>query len=319
MVDPRPATDAPLDVLEGLLQDMRRKLELRDEAPSGAWVERSAGALRAGRQAGWFLPDGAGLALVSVRDADAFGHVHVGPGPGAVERAERLATILLGALPAPVQTAAVGFTGLAVEDERAVLATLAQRKGSTLIGRRAMERALGPEDGAPVGAPPAELRFVPIRAVTIESLAELDARAFAGSVDAMLVGSDPAHYREVLGTVLGGELGLFLDEASTALYRPDPPRLYAALLSTERSARRAVFVDFMVDPEFRHRGLGTFLLRWGLRALWALGYARVRLWVSDENLPARRLYEAHGFRATATAVIYRWSRTAEDPHAHPDR
>jgi len=313
--DPEAATAASADELLEQVHAVRRELELRDESPGGEWVESSARELAAGRTPGWYYPTsvGGGLAFYATRGLDAFGHVHVGSGPGAAERARRLVETLLDHLPREIGTAAIGFTGLAVEEERSVLAALAARPGSTVIERMAMDRPLGPDDGAPVGGPPDGLSLVPIRAVALDALAELDTRAFAQSVDALLVGSDVAHYRHVLTTLLDGQLGLFLDAASTALYRPDPPELVGAILTTERSARRAVFVDFMVAPERQRAGVGRFLLRWGLRALWALGYERVRLWVSAANTPARRLYETSGFRTTATASIYRWSRSAAQP------
>jgi ribosomal protein S18 acetylase RimI-like enzyme len=305
--DLRPATEVAAPDLLETLQAMRRELLLREEAPTGDWVERTADDLHAGRQSGWAYPGGTagGLALYSVREADAFGHVHVGAGPEGRERARRLAERLIASLGPSVRACALGFTGLAIEDERAVLTALAERPGSTVIERKAMERALGPEDEAAIGPPPLGLTFVPIRSVTLEALAELDVRAFAGSTDALLIGSDARHYHDVIASLLAGQLGLFLDEASTALYRSEPPRILAALLTTQQSARRAVFVDFMVDPEFRRQGLGAYLLRWGLRALRALGYERVRLWVSASNSGAIRLYDAQGFRSTATALIYR--------------
>jgi ribosomal protein S18 acetylase RimI-like enzyme len=308
--DPRPATGASLDELLELVHGVRQELLLREEAPTGDWVERSAIALRSGEQLGWFYPlaSGGGLAFFSTREAEAFGHVHVGAGPAPAERARHLADRLLDGLPASIRTVAVGFTGLAVEDERSVLAALADRPGSTVIERRAMERSLTAEDERSAGPAPSDLKFVPIRSVTLDALADLDVRAFAGSTDALLIGNDVAHYRFVLETILDGRLGSFLDRASTGLYRPDPPRLVAALLSVEQSARRAVFVDFMVDPGERRRGYGAFLLRWGFRALRSLGYERVRLWVSVTNLAACRLYEANGFRTTASTAIYRWER-----------
>lgn len=310
MDDPQPATQAPLAELEELLQWVRRELVLREEAPVGSWVEDSANELRTGRKPGWFYPvaDGGGVAFYNARRGQAYAHVHVGPGPAAAEHARRLTESLLGALPGSIRAIDIGFSGLPTDLERTLLEALARRPGSTVIARRAMERALGPADGDPLPGTSRELAFVPVRRVTVEALAELDRRAFEGSVDALLTGTEIEDYRRVLEALLGGQFGRLLDEASTTLYRSEPPRLIAAILTTELSPRRAVFVEFLVDPEFRRQGLGRALLRWGLRALWALGYERVRLWVTDANVPARTLYESAGFRVTATAVIYRWDR-----------
>jgi len=80
-----------------------------------------------------------------------------------------------------------------------------------------------------------------------------------------------------------------------------------------------VFVEFVVDPAERRRGHGRFLFRWGLRALSALGYSSVRLWVTSANHAARRLYEGFGLRETASASIYRWARPGSEPQPHSER
>jgi GNAT superfamily N-acetyltransferase len=157
------------------------------------------------------------------------------------------------------------------------------------------------------------LRHVPIRAVTVDALAELDFRSVLGTVDAMLIGDRVEEYRRVMASVLEGSLGRFLDEASTTLFLPEPPRLVGAILSAERSPRKGIFVSFMVDPEFRRRGYGTYLFRWGLRALWALGYERVHLWVTAANEPARRLYDGFRLEPTVRSTIYRVVREGGVP------
>ncbi|MGI0129967.1 MAG: GNAT family N-acetyltransferase [Thermoplasmata archaeon] len=321
MEPPRPTRGAPNDELLDLVHLVRRELLLREEAPTGNWVEGSATDLRTGAKSGWYYPlsSGGGLAFRSERGRASFAHVHVGPGPEALERAEALSATLLDSLPSTVDSASVGFTGLPTDEEDRLLGHLALRPGSTVIRRFAMERGLTSGEEAPLPTIPEALTLVPIRDVTLEALAELDQRAFRGTIDELLIGSDLAEYRRVLVALIGGDLGRFLDEASIALYRSEPPGLVGAILTCEKSARRAVFLDFMVDPGLRGRGYGRYLLRWGLRALWALGYERVRLWVSASNTTARRLYDSLGFLVTHTAVIYRWDREPVAPQAHSER
>jgi ribosomal protein S18 acetylase RimI-like enzyme len=316
MDEPLPARGAPLDELTELVQLVRRELLLREEGPTGAWVESTAGELRAGTKAGYYVPivRGGALAFRSDRGTDAFAHVHVAgasePATGAVRLTERL----VADLPASIRSLSVGFTGLTTEEERDALHRLSGVPGSTIIRRFAMERPVGPSDGGPLAPPPEGLEHVRLRDVTLEALADLDARAFAGTVDALLIGADLEEYRRVLRALLAGEAGRFLEEASTALYRPDPPALLGALVTCEKSARRAAFLDFMVDPSARRRGYGRYLLIWGFRALRALGYERVRLWVSETNAPARALYASLGFTTTHETVIYRWDRSGESGH-----
>jgi ribosomal protein S18 acetylase RimI-like enzyme len=318
---PRPTLGAPAEELLELAQLLRRALAGREEAPSGDWVEEVAADLRAGRKPGWYYPtvSGGGFAFYSSREAEGFGHVHVLEGPGASDRALRLATALLDGLSPDLSSLDVGFTGLPPEEERDVLQRIAERPGSTIIDRDAMVRALGPADVAPLSGPPAGLEHVAVTEVTLEALADLDLRSFAGTTDELLIGHRVEDYARVLRALMEGNLGRFLPEASTALLASEPLRVVGAILSAEKTARRAVFLDFMVDPADRRRGIGEYLLRWGFRALWALGYSDVHLWVTRSNTTARRLYDRLGFRPTVSATIYRWERPGSEPHAHSSR
>lgn len=318
---PRSASSARPEELLEIVQSLRHDLRRRDETVTGNWVEETANALRQGSKIGWYysLGEGGGIAFYSTEGRAAFGHVHVVHGPQSVERGTRLAVTMLDALPSGVESIDVGFTGLPTEEERELTTRLGARPGSRIIERFKMERDLVAEDARdPPGIPPG-LQLVPIREVTVEAIADLDRRAFLGTVDELLVGPDAANYQEVLLALLNGRLGRFVDEASTALLAPEPPRLVGALLTGEESPRRAIFLDFMVDPSDRRHGYGRFLFRWGLRALRALGYSSVRLWVTSSNIPARQLYESEGLRATVRASIYRWDRSRSTAQAHSGR
>lgn len=218
-------------------------------------------------------------------------------------------------MPPALRSLSLGFTGLLPEEEGPVLAELA-RPGSSVIRRFALERAIGPEDEPAPPNPARGLRHVAIRDITLDALTDLDFRAFRSTPDARLIGADPAPYRRALQALLAGEAGRFLDEASTTLYRPDPPGLVGAILTGERSPRRAIFLDLMVDPSERGHGYGRYLLQWGFRALRALGYQQVRLWVSESNEVARGLYNSLGFATVHATTIYRWDRPDSSAHPH---
>ncbi|HUJ78502.1 MAG TPA: GNAT family N-acetyltransferase, partial [Thermoplasmata archaeon] len=291
------------------------------EAPSGNWVEETAQDLAVGTKPGWFLPpaEGGGIAFFTQQGREAYGHVHAGEGAAASDAAYRLATALLDGLPSDVRSANLGFTGLDGDAELAFAARLAERPGSTVIERLSMERDLVPADGAATVTPPAGMRLLPVREITVEALADLDRRAFEGTVDELLVGPSQDAYRLIFESILEGRLGRFVDEASVALLERDPIRLVGLVLTTEQSIRRSVLVDLMVDPERRRRGLGHFLLTWALRAHRALGYDSVRLWVTAANGPARALYATFDFRTIGRATIYRWDRPGTSPHPHASR
>jgi len=314
---PRPARGRPRADLEEVLQEVRRELARRDEDPTGSWVEETAADLAEGRRPGWIVPgpDG-GVVLYARRASAAFGHLHA---PGGVEVGRALVATLVGHLPSEIASLDLGFTGLGLDHERTLVRELAAAPGSTVIERCALERPLTPADGRHAAEPPAGIKRLPVSAVTIEALAELDRAAFAGSIDALLLGSGTEAYRTALEAMLGSRLGRFLAEASAALVEPEPTRLVGAVLSAERSPARAIVLDLVVDPARRRRGLGRFLFGWTLRALWALGYESARLWASLRNAPALELYREFGFRRTLDATIYRWDRPAADAHPQVSR
>ncbi len=315
---PRPATAATPDELLELLQAVRRELRLRGEDFQGPWVESAVEELRTGRQPGWFLSPGAGgggLAFGNRRDGRGWAHVHATDFDGAM----RLAEALVESFVTAGQSLTVGFSGLTVESERRLLDELVTRPGSEIIERFCMVRTLRGTDADPVPFPPGGLERVAVRDVTVAALTDLDWRSFRGSVDDRLVGGSAEEYGRVLDSVLANSLGLFLDAASTALLRREPIRLVGGLLTVEVTAREAVFVDLMVDPEFRRGGVGRWLLHWGFRSLAGLGYSQVRLWVTAVNTPAMQLYESEGFRRVAATRLYRWDRPGDPAQAQRSR
>ncbi|HXQ49033.1 MAG TPA: GNAT family N-acetyltransferase [Thermoplasmata archaeon] len=314
---PRPTTGATTNDLLELLQTVRRELTLRGEDFQGSWVEPVAEDLRAGRQPGWFYPPAhrGGIAFGNVRGGRAWGHVHASD----EEDAQHLAQALLDGLGPEVASATLGFTGLTVDSEHRLLSALSRRPGAAVLERYCMVRTLRPADAESPSHPPPGLDRVPVRDVTMATLAELDWRAFRGSVDDRLVGGSPEEYARVLTGLLGNALGLFLDAASTALVETTPLQLVGGILTAQISSHEAVFVDIMVDPERRRRGHARFLLRWALRALVGLGYEKVRLWVTATNGPAMKFYEAEGFRRIAATSIYRWDRADDVPQPQRSR
>ncbi len=317
MEEPRPATSARRDELLELTALVRRELRARGESPTGNWVEELAEDLQAGRIPGWYYPSaGPALGFHSVRGDLAFGHVHVEEGPAAVDRAERLIDTLREHMPPAVQAIVVGLSGLSGSEERDLWGRMKDRPGACLVERCAMVRAITAEDAATEPRLAAGYRTIPVREVSMDALADLDWRAFRTTVDAELFGSNVADYRRVLEELLGNRLGRYLEEASIAVINDEGTALYAGLITSEQSPRQATYLDLMVDPARQRAGLGAFLVRWGFRALWALGYESVRLWVTAANVPARALYERTGFQRKATATIYRWTRPGSEGQPH---
>lgn len=320
---PRPATEARPDDLLELTHGLRRELLARGEFLPSTWVEEAANDLKAGRLRGWIHGANGGppgLAFFSPRSGRAYGHVHVTAGPNALGRARELLGTLRDALGASDPRLDVGLTGLTETEEDALRASADSGSGESALLRLAMEVRLASDLLAP--RLPAGLRQVRVREFSLNELARVDWMAYQGTADESLVADSPAEDARVLAEIQQGLLGRFLDEASTVLVSGDGG-LAGFLFTAEQTPQRGVFLDLVVRPDLRQKGIGGFLLRWGMRALLALGYSSARLWVTESNAPARALYQGLGFRPAGRAVIYRFrpvvGAPASVPQAHSSR
>jgi ribosomal protein S18 acetylase RimI-like enzyme len=317
---PRPASTAASDELAELTYALRAELLRRGEFLPSAWVEEAAGDLRAGRLAGWVLgtrPPNA-LAFYSPRGRRAYAHAHISPGPDPVGRSARLLQRLVAELPPGIRRVDSGLTGLDEAGEAELAERVGAWPGFSILGRRAMDVVL---DGRPRGGPPTApdgIQRLRVRDVPLDAIAALDWLGFQGTPDESLVAETVEDDRNIVSEIVEGRLGLFLDDASTALVTTSG-HLVGILLTAEQSPRRCVFHDLVVHPAHRRKGLGDYLVEFGFRAARALGYSEVRLWVTESNAPARALYDRHGFRPALGTLIYRFSREAADGAPQPHR
>ena len=103
------------------------------------------------------------------------------------------------------------------------------------------------------------------------------------------------HARELSGLAAGLVLGPLVREASWQV--EDDDGACGAVLVTDRpgETRRAWVAELFVHPRHQGRGLGRVLLQRAVAGTRAAGIPALGLVVTDGN-PARRLYEAAGFR-----------------------
>jgi ribosomal protein S18 acetylase RimI-like enzyme len=305
---PVEATAVRPDALLELTHALRAALLEKGEFLPPTWVEEAANDLRAGRLRGWVLEptQPVGLAFFSPRPGRAYGHVHVVPGPEGVARARRLLDTLGEARSHPGERLDVGLTGLGGLEEADLRATAQGRTDQSAILRFAMECTVPPQATLPTL--PAGFETYPLKDVTSAQLAALDWTAFRGTPDETLVADSPEEDQRVIEEIRRGLLGGFLEEASLTILDREGA-LVAFLLTAEQTPRRAIFLDLVTRADTRRQGLAGFLMRWGIRALAALGYESVRLWVTESNVPARALYDRLGFRENGRALIYRFSPT----------
>lgn len=65
--------------------------------------------------------------------------------------------------------------------------------------------------------------------------------------------------------------------------------------------------DFIVAPEFRNRGAGSFLLAGIIKYASQNGFCRVNLEVREDNLTAKSLYEKMGFTDCVPKMMF-WEK-----------
>lgn len=311
----RPATESTAETLLELVQGARRALVARGESITSAWVEEATADLKAGRQVGW-TAGVRGLAFASSRSTRTFAHVHVTEGPEPVEVAETLFAVLIANFGPQVQRLESAVSGLTDAEEAELARRFSGAPGATVLLRARMERPVPPPAPGPPHPELPEFERTSVRSVPIVALTELDWRAFQGTPDERLVADTVEEDRQSLEEILGGRLGRFLDEASCALLK-DGRELAGAILVAEHDPRTAVVLDLLVEPSQRRHGLGRSLLLWGLRALTALGYSTVRLWVTEANRPAWSLYVSLGFTVSGQSRIFRYEPGAAGSGPHP--
>jgi GNAT superfamily N-acetyltransferase len=74
------------------------------------------------------------------------------------------------------------------------------------------------------------------------------------------------------------------------------------ILPAEGRPETAQLRMLYVEPQARGLGLGTTLVEQAVSFSRQAGYARIRLWTQSMLVPARRIYEAAGFKPVDTAA-----------------
>lgn len=308
----RPAREVDAPSLLELTAGLRRTLAERGERLPQSWPEETVAELRAGRMDGIWTegPEGGrALALFAAQGHRTFAQLHLEAGNAPQELLRAAARALIEALPGSVSRMDLGVTGVSSEIEAAAAGTLTREPGVTALRRFGLVRELrteAPPEPVPL---PEGYRFRPVRAEALRELGTIDWEAFRGGPDEPLIPESEEGNARLLEGILAGQLGRFLDEASTAL--EDPAGAVAGfVLTVEQSPRSGLIADLAVRPSAQHHGLGRALLHRALRALLALGYGTARLWVTEANRGAHQLYEEAGFRTESTSYVYFWSRGA---------
>ncbi|MBS0274903.1 MAG: ribosomal protein S18-alanine N-acetyltransferase [Proteobacteria bacterium] len=118
----------------------------------------------------------------------------------------------------------------------------------------------------------------------ISGLADLHARAFAHAWD-----------RAAMQSLLKGH-GVFAFIAGEGEVD--------GFIMVRVAADETEILSIAVSPDARRRGLGSRLLTHAAQRAAGLGAVRMFLEVAAKNLPARNLYEKHGFRQVGARKAY---------------
>ncbi|MFN9077144.1 MAG: GNAT family N-acetyltransferase [bacterium] len=129
--------------------------------------------------------------------------------------------------------------------------------------------------------------------------------------------------------VLDGHFGSGARRRHWFIAREEGRPFGLCLLNTSPDGTSAELAYFGVAPSARGRGIAKALLATGLHACSTARISTVTLAVDSRNLPAKRLYDAHGFRKTIARVALvqprraspaktRAARRATPTHGDPD-
>lgn len=92
--------------------------------------------------------------------------------------------------------------------------------------------------------------------------------------------------------MVGGKYGSLMETCSFLIEEANQA-ICACLITLWQGA--PLVADLMTHPHHKNRGMGTYLLRQSINALWAQGYGELYLFVTVGNVKAQHIYENLGF------------------------
>ncbi len=189
-------------------------------------------------------------------------------------------------------------------------ATLEVRQALGAAGFVGVERAIMQCGLRPAEAPqvPPGYRLVAWNDRLVEAAAHLIYIANVGTLDAMIIPElqTETGSRRIVRQAVRGRYGVFDRTASVLMQAPDG-HLAGVTLVTRRHDGSGFTAEISVLPGDQRRGIGRALMLHSHRALRAAGVTTNFLGVTAGN-PARRLYEALGYRAIGGVSTFVWPR-----------
>ena len=179
--------------------------------------------------------------------------------------------------------------------------------GFRLLGRR-INRALD-LDAMSIEVEGGQASPSSLSAASAETVAACLLSAYSGGVDVAIGLYTPTTMDAFLAyatDVLDGGEGTLVQDGSFVIMREEKVAglvIVADGLCLPDLQKRAVVVEFAVDPDHQAKGFGRSLLRRSCAALKALGYAEIVLQYTQGNAKAERLYADLGFQEMGQRVL----------------
>ena len=159
------------------------------------------------------------------------------------------------------------------------------------------------------GSPLARVDLQPWRGTHLHEAATIMHAAYEGEIDTEIneCYRTADGCRLVLEDLLNqGGCGMPVLEASAMAC--DRGRGIGFVVITETAPRQGHLAQVAVLPEYQRRGVGRFLLRYGVSQLAALHFDTLSLFVSRSNPRALRMYQAMGFQSVLPFPVFAWER-----------
>ncbi len=191
------------------------------------------------------------------------------------------------------------ISGLHPNISMELMSAVAQEMGFTTSRRFEMTAVL--DESVEAFDAPSGLTTVPLTKYNEVVLARLDWSAFQGTADATLFSENEEENRKLFKSLLSGDFGPVLSDASLCVLRDGEP---CALIAVTDMGDAAFVADIAVLPDMKGKGTGRFLLVNAMKAARKMRKQRMSLWVSEGNTPALALYKSLGFGIKRTGVYY---------------
>jgi len=141
----------------------------------------------------------------------------------------------------------------------------------------------------------------PLTDVQEEVLSDFEWKAYEGTPDQRIFADSPEDNRRLMHSLLQGDYGPVIRNASPALFEGERLIAFAAVTDL---AEYTFVADIAVDRDYRRKGLGRSLLLNAVQASLQLGRDEMKLWVSEDNTGAFSLYSSLGFVKEREGVNY---------------